>query len=114
MVTWAFYYPNATMGADWDVLQAIVTLLQKFDKLPSLLHVKGHQDKDTSYANLSLAAQLNVDADKLAGEYQYPSNLLPETSPLIYGSSVADFIKLQKKYKKTSIIPTHAMTNQQN
>ena len=36
---------------------------------PSILHVKGHQDEKTDYALLSLPAQLNVDADKLAGDY---------------------------------------------
>lgn len=32
--------------------------------------VKGNQDNDTPYADLSLEAQLNIDADALAGEYQ--------------------------------------------
>jgi hypothetical protein len=49
-------------------------------------HVKGHQDDTTAYTDLSLAAQLNVDADTLAGEHQtqFPSEhlivpLLPST-----------------------------------
>jgi hypothetical protein len=33
-------------------------------------HVKGHQDDDSSYESLPFLAQLNVDADKYAGEYQ--------------------------------------------
>jgi len=34
-----------------------------------VLHIKGHQDKKTAYEQLPLPAQLNVDADKLAGDY---------------------------------------------
>jgi hypothetical protein len=32
--------------------------------------VRGHQDKNTSYDDLDLEAQLNVDADKYAGDFQ--------------------------------------------
>ena len=32
--------------------------------------VKGHQDNNTRYKKNPLEAQLNVDSDKLAGEYQ--------------------------------------------
>ena len=33
-------------------------------------HIRGHQDLHTPYAQLTLLAQLNVDADSLANEYQ--------------------------------------------
>ena len=41
---------------------------------PSVVWVKGHQDKEKAYDRLTLAAQLNVDADKLAGDFMndYP------------------------------------------
>jgi hypothetical protein len=45
--------------------------------------VKGHQDDHVKYADLSLDAQLNVDADKLAGDFmsQHPN---PQTiAPLM-------------------------------
>jgi hypothetical protein len=32
--------------------------------------VRGHQDKNTAYDDLELEAQLNVDADKYAGDFQ--------------------------------------------
>ena len=35
-----------------------------------LVYVKGHQDKHRAYARLSFLAQLNVDADDMAGQYQ--------------------------------------------
>ncbi len=37
---------------------------------PTLEHVKGHQDDHTPYEDLDLEAQLNMDADKEAGNYQ--------------------------------------------
>jgi len=36
---------------------------------PAVLHIKGYQDKQTAYELLPLPAQMNVDADKLAGDY---------------------------------------------
>jgi hypothetical protein len=53
---------------------------------PCFSHVKGHQDDTKEYKDLSLEAQINVDADALAGEHQtqFPSEnlvapLLPST-----------------------------------
>jgi len=36
---------------------------------PAVLHIKGHQDKKTAYEQLPLPTQLNVNADKLVGDY---------------------------------------------
>ena len=89
MITWPYYYPNATMSPDWDVLQAIVSLLREFPKTPQLIHVKGHQDNNQTYAQLSMPAQLNVDADKLAGDFEYRPSDDPTIAPLIAGNSVS-------------------------
>ena len=67
--SWLYLFQNATMCADWDVLQATITILKKFDNKIILRHVKGHQDDTKQYHKLSLEAQLNVDADKLAGKF---------------------------------------------
>ena len=40
-----------------------------------LQHIKGHQDCQTFYHRLPLMAQLNVDANALANEYQYKLGL---------------------------------------
>ena len=89
MITWPYYYPNATMSPDWDVLQSIVSLLREFPKTPHLIHVKGHQDNNQTYAQLSMPAQLNVDADKLAGDFEYRPSDDPTIAPLIAGNSVS-------------------------
>ena len=49
----------------------IWTTLQDFqpDETPTFAHIKGHQDKHKRYHELSLPAQLNVDAARLANEF---------------------------------------------
>ena len=47
---------------DWDILIEIQESLSQ--------HVKGHQDRERAYHTLDQMAQLNVDADARAGQYQ--------------------------------------------
>ena len=64
-------YPNDTKVADWDLLAEIWTSLASVEgnhKI-NLIWIKGHQDDDTPYEDLSLEAQLNCEADALAGEF---------------------------------------------
>ena len=64
-------YPNTIFGAEFDLTKQI-DLLHTEHKLPSYFwNVKGHQDRTTEYAKLDLPAQLNCDADHLAGRYYY-------------------------------------------
>jgi hypothetical protein len=57
------------LQADWDVVVEIHRALAVLPGI-TLRHIKGHQDRKTRYDNLTLLAQLNVDVDHLAGEYQ--------------------------------------------
>ena len=63
------YYPNDTLKAEWDVLQQVKECYTEMGCKQTLLHVKGHQDKDKPYAELTRPAQLNVDCDHLAGDF---------------------------------------------
>ena len=83
-----FYYPNVTMCADWDILQAIVSSLRQFPIPPTLAHVEGHQDKTTHVSNLPLPTQLNVEADALAGAFVYNDTQDATVVPRITGNSV--------------------------
>ena len=56
------------LSPEWDILIEIQRSLQKLPGM-RLEYVEGHQDRNTSYENLSLLAQLNIDADRLASEY---------------------------------------------
>jgi hypothetical protein len=62
--------PNATFQSDWDAVEAIVLQVEAAGMKVKYKHVKGHQDEETAYGDLPFLAQLNVDANKLAGIYQ--------------------------------------------
>jgi len=68
---YSLIYPNATLASEWDVIAEIRTTLLAMEtsNRPTLTHVYGHQDNDTSYDALPLEAQLNVDADALAAQF---------------------------------------------
>jgi hypothetical protein len=57
------WYPNETISSDWDIIQAIILTSQMFDTCPVIHNVKGHQDDHIPYKDLTLEAQLNVDAE---------------------------------------------------
>lgn len=59
-----------TLVSDWDILNEIRMSLPLLLGKPRILWVKGHQDRKKAYEELPLLAQLNVDADKYAGEFQ--------------------------------------------
>ena len=54
---------------DWDILIEIQIALEKLPHV-KLEYVKGHQDRTKPYDQLDTMAQLNVDADAKAGQYQ--------------------------------------------
>jgi hypothetical protein len=56
------------LGAEWDLLVEIQEALREMPGV-DLIYVKGHQDDRVPYDRLPLMAQLNVDADRLAGKY---------------------------------------------
>jgi ribonuclease HI len=80
-------FPNSTLDGDWDVVQAIVKLIKKFPSV-NVKHIKGHQDKETPIQDLSMTARMNVEADQLAGEYQYESHHVHDQVPMITGTGV--------------------------
>jgi hypothetical protein len=62
-------FPSATLAPDWDVLNESRHSLQDLSFRPTFQHIKGHHH-NTPYHNLPLLAQLNVDADTAAGNFQ--------------------------------------------
>ena len=76
------------MCADWDIVQAIVSTIGQFPLPPTLAHVEGHQDKNNQVSNLPLSAQLNFEADGLAGTFKYNNTQDPTRVPLIAGNAV--------------------------
>ena len=56
------------MIPEWDILIEIQEAKKKLPQI-RLEYVKGHQDRNKPFASLPLLAQLNVEADKMAGKY---------------------------------------------
>ena len=83
---WTTEFRYSTMDSDWDLQQAITSTIRKFTSPPIFLHVKGHQDS-TGQISLPLPALLNIEADTLAGSFQYPPSCSPTTAPLVEGST---------------------------
>ena len=63
------WYPNDTLSSDWDVIQQIEEAFRAAITVPTMEHIKSHQDKNRAIETLPLKAQLNCKADKLAGSY---------------------------------------------
>ena len=97
-------FPNETLRSEFDVTEQIFSTIKDSQITAKYKWVKGHQDSAKAYDDLSLEAQLNVDADALAGEYQeeqrqfHPMvNILPSCPAMlsIRGISVTSNYKKQ-------------------
>jgi len=76
-------YPNATLASEYDIIEEIYETCKIYKLDTSYYWVRGHQDRLTAYEDLSLEAQLNVDADWYAGKYQDESGkYLPQCTIL--------------------------------
>lgn len=63
-------YPNETLRSEFDVTEQIYMTQHNNNINATFKWVKGHQDKKKKKEELSLEAQLNIEADALAGEFQ--------------------------------------------
>jgi exonuclease III len=70
------------LKADWDVLIEIQAMTKHFPAV-KMMHVKGHQDQDMDYEDLSEYAQMNVQADELANQYHQRHGDVSFTAPLM-------------------------------
>jgi hypothetical protein len=70
-------YPNETLKSEFDVTEQIYRTTKTYRIHSAYKRVKWHQDKNTAYYSyLTLEAQLNVDADKFAGDFQIANEIL--------------------------------------
>ena len=79
---YADLYPNATLATDWDIVEAINEYRQRFQNIKQE-HVKGHQDENAEFENLPHMVQLNVLADRYAGEYQEDEGMQRPLVPML-------------------------------
>ena len=71
---------KAHTAAEFDVIFEIRYLLASTETPIVAKHVKGHQDDDCTYDELSFPARINVDCDELAGKFlrEPPPGMEPE------------------------------------
>ena len=62
-------YANNTLSSEFDITEKIYQTNKTYKIDASFHHVYGHQDTK-SRGELSMEAKLNIEADRLAGEYQ--------------------------------------------
>jgi hypothetical protein len=74
-------YPNQTLLPEFDLTEQIYSTILTHKITATFSHVKGHQDDSEDISKLSLTAQLNVEADRLAEEY-YSTGFAPNSSCL--------------------------------
>ncbi len=107
-------FPNLTLASDWDVTHEIACGLRTMKQVPTLQHVKGHQDSNTEYAALSLKAQLNVDADAEAGFFQctYPAQRpqipwLPSNPVQLHLDGKVICARIKQQLREASTVPKY-------
>ena len=106
-------YPNSTLDSEWDILMEIWTTHNPLtpEQRPQIQHVKGHQDQQTPYDDLTLRAQLNCDADKLAEDFISTNpDLDYSTAPMLPNSraqlhltsgTISNKLKMELKLART-------------
>ena len=62
-------YPNNTLSAEFDITEQIYLTNKTYEIEASFQHVYGHQDTK-SRGKMSVEEILNIEADKLARNYQ--------------------------------------------
>ena len=63
-------YPNVTLDPEFDLTEEIYKTHKQYNINASFQHVKGHQDASIDVQDLTLDAQLNVEADHLNAFYK--------------------------------------------
>ena len=74
-------YPNETLRSEFDVTEQIYKTQTEYNINATFKWVKGHQDKKIRKDDLPLEAQLNIEADELAGAYQQTNGIF---RPLVH------------------------------
>ena len=83
MTRWNINFSAVTLQPEWDMLQAILSMLKKLSTHHQHSHIKSNQDDNHEYESLTLATHPNVDADQLAGSYHLHIPPNPTMAPII-------------------------------
>ena len=83
-------FPSDTLVPSYDIIQAFLNMWKKLSNL-SLNYVPGHRDRKVNPKQLKIEEKLNIEADRLAGEFQEESDHRDDPVPFIEGV-VADLV----------------------
>jgi hypothetical protein len=107
-------FPNETLRSEFDITEQIYNTQVASKIKPIYIWVKGHQDDDSQYKDLSLEAQLNIDADELAGIFQQQSgksrpivHMLPNCPALLLIQGISITSNYRKQLIRASVEPTY-------
>ena len=62
-------FPNTTLRPEFDLIDKIYQVNKRYNIQPYFQWIKGHQDDLTEYEDLSTDAKLNIEADRMAKEF---------------------------------------------
>jgi hypothetical protein len=99
-----YSFPSPTFKSDWDIFESIVQTVRASHIHITLEHVRGHQDT-TQAEELYLLAQLNVEADKYAGDFRFRQGEYCPIIPLMPTCSVSlniDGKTVHRNFKTTT------------
>ena len=78
-----FLFLNKITKSEFDITKQIFRTTKAYNISAIYNWVQGHQDWDKEYHKLDTNARLNVDADRLAGEYQRRKGTFRPLSPIL-------------------------------
>jgi hypothetical protein len=96
--------PNATFKSDWDIVESIGQTVRASHIRITLEHVRGHQDDTTQADEMDLLAQLNVEADKYAGDFRFRRGEYRPIIPMMPTRSVSLDIDGKTERPSTGIL----------
>jgi hypothetical protein len=107
-------FPNKTLRSKYDITEQIYNT-QEEHNIKAFFHwEKGHQDNNKNKEDLPLEAQLNIEADKLAGKYQEEYgkyrpiiNMLPSCPAMLTIQGISVTSNYRKQLIKAYVEPEY-------
>ena len=88
-----FPFPNETTKSEFDITEQIFRTTKAYNITADYEWVRGHQDRHKEYEKLDTYAKLNVQADRLAGDYQDRKGAFRPLAPVLPSCPAMIFIR---------------------
>lgn len=77
-----FSFPNVTTKSEFDITEQIFRTIKAYNISADYAWVRGYQDRYKEYDNLDTYTRLNIDANRLAGDYQLQKRIFRPLTPI--------------------------------